>query len=102
MWNSSRTAPPYGPDANRPAGGWCVTLGLPAPTVHERARAMPAPGMHSGVATDDALNLSMSEHALPLYEAVKAFIENEVEPITAEFYRHGQGRAEHWGYGEGQ
>ena len=63
---------------------------------------MPAPGMHSGVATDDALNLSMSEHAVPLYEAVKAFIENEVEPITAEFYRLGQGRAEHWGYGEGQ
>jgi acyl-CoA dehydrogenase len=63
---------------------------------------MPAPGMHSGVATDDALNLSMSEHAVPLYEAVKAFIQNEVEPITAEFYRLGVGRAEHWGYGEGQ
>jgi len=58
--------------------------------------------MHSGVATDDALNLSMSEHALPLYEAVKAFIQNEVEPITAEFYRLGQNRTEHWGYGEGQ
>ena len=63
---------------------------------------MPAPGMHSGVATDDALNLSMSEHAVPLYEAVKAFIENEVDPITAEFYRLGEGRADHWGYGEGQ
>ena len=63
---------------------------------------MPAPGMHSGVATDDALNLSMSEHAVPLYEAVKAFIANEVEPITEEFYRLGEGRAEHWGYGEGQ
>ena len=35
---------------------------------------MPAPGMHSGVATDDALNLSMSEHAIPLYDAVKTFI----------------------------
>jgi acyl-CoA dehydrogenase len=58
--------------------------------------------MHSGVATDDALNLSMSEHAVPLYEAVKAFIANEVEPITEEYYRLGQGRAEHWGYGEGQ
>jgi acyl-CoA dehydrogenase len=63
---------------------------------------MPAPGMHSGVATDDALNLSMSEHAVPLYEAVKAFIENEIEPITAEFYRLGLNRKEHWGYGEGQ
>ena len=63
---------------------------------------MPAPGMHSGNATDDALNLAMSEHALPLYEAVKAFIANEVDPITEEFYRLGEGRAEHWGYGEGQ
>ena len=63
---------------------------------------MPAPGMHSGVATDEALNLSMSEHAIPLYEAVKAFIENEVDPITEEYYRLGEGRAEHWGYGEGQ
>src|SRR3954463_1465170 len=63
---------------------------------------MPAPGMHSGVATDDALNLSMSEHAVPLYEAVKTFIQNEVDPITAEFYRLGEKRAERWGYGDGQ
>ena len=62
----------------------------------------PKPGMHSGVATDDALNLSMSEHAVPLYEAVKAFIANEVDPITEEYYRLGEGRAEKWGYGEGQ
>ena len=63
---------------------------------------MPAPGMHSGVATDDALNLAMSEHAVPLYEAVKAFIANEIEPITEEFYRLGANRTEHWGWGEGQ
>jgi acyl-CoA dehydrogenase len=44
----------------------------------------------------------MSEHAVPLFEAVKTFIENEIEPITAEYYRLGEGRAEHWGYGEGQ
>jgi acyl-CoA dehydrogenase len=63
---------------------------------------MPAPGMHSGVATDDAMNLAMSARAVPLYEAVKAFIAVEVEPITAEFYRRGVGRADHWGYGDGQ
>ena len=63
---------------------------------------MPAAGMHSGLPTDDALNLSMSSHAIPLYEGVKAFIANEVEPITAEYYRLGEGRAERWGYGEGQ
>jgi hypothetical protein len=40
---------------------------------------VPVPGMHSGIATDDALNLSMSEQAVLLYEAVKAFSENEVQ-----------------------
>ncbi len=63
---------------------------------------MPAPGMHSGDATDDALNLSMSEHAVPLFEAVKNFIKNEIEPITEEYYRLGENRAERWGYGDGQ
>src|SRR3954470_2097160 len=63
---------------------------------------MPAPGMHSGLATDEAMNLAMSEAALPLYDAVKAFIATEVDPITEEFYRLGQGRAERWGYGDGQ
>jgi acyl-CoA dehydrogenase len=47
-------------------------------------------------------DLRMSEGVRPLYEAVKKFIFTEVEPITAEFYRRGVGRAEHWGYGEGQ
>lgn len=63
---------------------------------------MPAPGMHSGITTDDAMNLAMSPRAVPLYEAVKLFIANEVEPITSEFYRLGEGRKERWGYGEGQ
>ncbi|MFA5566182.1 MAG: acyl-CoA dehydrogenase family protein [Acidimicrobiia bacterium] len=47
-------------------------------------------------------NLAMSEEARPLYTAVKKFIEEEVNPITEEYYRLGEGRAEHWGYGEGQ
>jgi acyl-CoA dehydrogenase len=58
--------------------------------------------MHSGIATDDAMNLSMSEHTVPLYEKVKTFIAQEIEPITQEFYRLGEGRADHWGYGQGQ
>ncbi len=58
--------------------------------------------MHSGITTDDAMNLAMSPKSVPLYEAVKLFIANEVEPITAEFYRLGEGRKDHWGYGEGQ
>src|SRR3954447_8257593 len=67
-----------------------------------RIGPMPAPGMHSGDATDDALNLSMSEHAVPLFEAVKTFIKTEVDPITEEYYRLGENRTEHWGYGAGQ
>ena len=63
---------------------------------------MPSAAMHSGSPTDDALNLAMSAKALPLYEAVVEFIATEVEPVTAEFFRLGEGRANHWGYGEGQ
>ncbi|NCZ69816.1 MAG: acyl-CoA dehydrogenase, partial [Acidimicrobiia bacterium] len=58
--------------------------------------------MHSGIATDDAMNLAMSAKVVPLYEAVVKFINEEVEPVTAEFYRLGEGRADHWGYGKGQ
>ena len=63
---------------------------------------MPKTGMHSGITTDDAMNLAMSEHAVPLYEAVKAFIKNEIDPITEEYFRLGENRADHWGYGKGQ
>jgi acyl-CoA dehydrogenase len=58
--------------------------------------------MHGGSPTDDALNLAMSDGARPLFEAVVAFIADEIEPITAEFFRLGEGRAERWGYGDGQ
>lgn len=63
---------------------------------------MPKPGMHSGVVTDDAMNLAMSAKTVPLYEAVVKFIAEEVEPVTAEYYRLGEGREKHWGYGKGQ
>jgi hypothetical protein len=63
---------------------------------------MPAPGMHSGLATDDAMNLAMSAKALPLYEAVKKFIAEEVEPMTEQFYALGEGRADRWSYAPGQ
>ena len=63
---------------------------------------MPKPGMHSGIATDDAMNLAMSAKAVPLFEAVKTFIKNEIDPITAEYFRLGDGRSNRWQYGEGQ
>ena len=58
--------------------------------------------MYSGVATDDAMNLAMSAKAVPLYEAVKKFIAEEIEPVTRTYFELGEGRAERWSYGEGQ
>ena len=52
--------------------------------------------------TPEMYDLRMSDDVRPLYDAVNKFIFTEVEPITAEFYRRGVGRSEHWGYGEGQ
>jgi len=63
---------------------------------------MPSPGMHSGITTDDAMNLAMSPRAVPLYEAVREFVAVEVEPVTEEFFRLGQGRPDRWQYGPGQ
>ena len=57
------------------------------------------PGLES---TIDMFDLRMSDKAKPLYEAVKKFIAEEVEPNTEEFFRLGEGRAERWGYGDGQ
>nr|WP_287376555.1 acyl-CoA dehydrogenase family protein [Candidatus Microthrix sp.] len=63
---------------------------------------MPAPGMHSGDATDEALNLAMSATALPLYEAVIEFIASEIDPITEEFFALGDGRSDRWQFADGQ
>ena len=63
---------------------------------------MPRPGLHSGVSTDDAMNLAMSARAVPLYEAVVDFVAREVEPRTAEYFRLGEGRPDRWQYAPGQ
>ncbi|MET0663650.1 MAG: acyl-CoA dehydrogenase family protein [Ilumatobacteraceae bacterium] len=52
--------------------------------------------------TVDMFDLRMSESVRPLYDAVKKFIAEEVDPITAEYFRLGEGRADRWSYGEGQ
>ena len=51
-----------------------------------------------GDLTPDSLDLSMSDAARPLYEQVVAFVADEVEPVTAEFFRLGEGRADRWMY----
>ncbi len=47
-------------------------------------------------------DLRMSEGVRPLYEAVKSFITEQVDPITEEFHRLGEGRSDRWSWAPGQ
>jgi acyl-CoA dehydrogenase len=47
-------------------------------------------------------NLAMSEEAKPLLNKVRSFIADEVDPISEEYYRLGEGRKDRWGFGPGQ
>jgi len=47
-------------------------------------------------------NLAMSAEARPLLDRVKAFIADEVQPITAEYYALGADRTDRWSYAPGQ
>jgi len=53
-------------------------------------------------ASMDDLDLRMSEGVRPLYDAVCAFIRDEVDPITEEFHRLGENRADRWSWAPGQ
>ena len=50
----------------------------------------------------DLYNLTMSEEAMPLLDAVKKHIAENVEPIVEEFYRLGEGREDRWSWAPGQ
>ena len=50
----------------------------------------------------DMNNLTMSEAAEPLLNAVKKHIAENVTPITEEFYRLGENRKERWSWAPGQ
>src|SRR5665811_903743 len=47
-------------------------------------------------------DLRMSEGAKPQFEQVKAFIADEVNPVTAEFFALGQDRDDRWSFVPGQ
>ena len=53
-------------------------------------------------ASMDDFDLRMSDKVRPLYEAVKAFIRDEVDPITEEFYRLGATRTDRLSWAPGQ
>ena len=48
--------------------------------------------------TPDMFDLRMSEANRPLFEQVRDFVRNEVDPVTAEFFRQGEGRPERWSF----
>jgi len=50
----------------------------------------------------DLFDLTMSEQAQPLLDAVKKHIKENVEPITEEFHALGQGREDRWSWAPGQ
>jgi len=52
--------------------------------------------------TPEMFDLRMSEGARPLLERVKAFVRDDVEPITLEFFQLGANRAERWSWAPGQ
>src|SRR5205823_15068358 len=63
---------------------------------------MPANPLNTDDFGGELYNLAMSEGARPLLDKVKSFIADEVDPITAEFFALGEGRAERWSFAPGQ
>nr|MDJ0869723.1 acyl-CoA dehydrogenase family protein [Myxococcota bacterium] len=57
----------------------------------------------AGLETTEEMNdLRMSQEVRPLYEKVVAFIREEVEPVTHEFFRLGEDRTDRWSWAPGQ
>ena len=56
-----------------------------------------------GLNPGDELNdLRMSDEVRPLYEHVKKFIRETVDPMSAEFYRLGENKPDRWSFTPGQ
>ncbi|MEO0721250.1 MAG: acyl-CoA dehydrogenase family protein, partial [Pseudomonadota bacterium] len=47
-------------------------------------------------------DLTMSEEARPLYEHVKRFVADVVEPMSVEFHKLGENKTDVWSYAPGQ
>jgi acyl-CoA dehydrogenase len=63
---------------------------------------MPANPINTDDFGGELFNLGMSEGARPLLENVKSFVRDEVEPITAEYFRLGAEREDRWSFAPGQ
>jgi acyl-CoA dehydrogenase len=78
----------------------CSALGTTRPS-HEEP-AVPANPLNTDDFGGELYNLGMSEGARPLLDKVKAFVVDEVEPITEEFFRLGAEREDPWSFAPGQ
>ena len=63
---------------------------------------MPANPLNVDDFGGELFNLGMSLEARPLLDEVKGFIDDEVEPITEEFYSLGADRTDRWSFVPGQ
>ncbi|MFH1517391.1 MAG: acyl-CoA dehydrogenase family protein [Pseudomonadota bacterium] len=57
---------------------------------------------HTMDASADMNDLRMSEAARPLYDHVRKFIKETVNPMSEEFHRLGEGKKDIWSYAPGQ
>ncbi|HZU72386.1 MAG TPA: acyl-CoA dehydrogenase family protein [Acidimicrobiales bacterium] len=63
---------------------------------------MPARPLNVDDFGGELFNLAMSDAARPLLEKVKAFIADEVEPVTERYFALGAERADRWSFAPGQ
>ncbi len=63
---------------------------------------MPYTPQGPGELNDDLFDLRMSDGAHPLYDHVKRFVAEVVEPMSEEFYALGKDKTDIWSYAPGQ
>ncbi|MEO1643514.1 MAG: acyl-CoA dehydrogenase family protein, partial [Pseudomonadota bacterium] len=63
---------------------------------------MPYTAPSTGEMNDDMFDLRMSEEARPLYDQVKAFVQNTAIPLYEEYVEAGKGKTDPWSYAPGQ
>lgn len=63
---------------------------------------MPANPLNTDDFGGQLYNLAISEKARPLLEKVKAFVAEEVEPMSEKYFALGEDRANRWGFAAGQ
>ena len=63
---------------------------------------MPANPLNTDDFGGELYNLGISDSARPLLERVKAFVAEEVAPMSEKYFALGDGRADRWSFAEGQ